>query len=69
MTSHQTYCRGRQAGKGGHNRCGQVWSGVSQQALGAGRQVDAGQDTGMGRCEHRGVGTGQRDTAVGRLQA
>ena len=58
----------RQAGRGSHNRCGQVWPGVSQQVQGAGRQVDAGQDTGTGRCvqvsrhEHREVWAQGRGT-------
>ena len=55
----------RQAGRGGHNRCG---PGASQQVQGAGRQVDAGQDIGIGRCvwvsrhEHREVCTQGRGT-------
>ena len=59
---------GRQAGRGSHNRYGQVWLGVSWQAQGAGRQVDAGQDTGIGRCvwvskhEHREVQAQGRGT-------
>ena len=58
----------RQAGRGSHNRCGQAWSGASQQAWGTGRQVDAGQDTGIGRCvwvgrcEHRVVWAQGRGT-------
>ena len=60
----------RQAGRGGHNRCGQAWLGVSQQVQGAGRQVDAGQDTGTGRCvqvsrhEHREVQAQGRGTWI-----
>ena len=45
-----------------------VWSGASQQVQGTGRQVDAGQDTGIGRCvqvgrcEHREVWAQGRGT-------
>ena len=53
MTTHQTYCRGRQAGV--------ATTGVARHGAQAGRQVDAGQDAGtgrcvwVGRCEHREV--------------
>ena len=58
----------RQAGRGSHNRCGQAWSGVNQQVQGPGRQVDARQDAGLGRCvqvsrhEHREVQAQGRGT-------
>ena len=58
----------RKGGRGSHNRCGQAWLGASWQVWSTDRQVDAGQDTGIGRCvwvgrcEHREVQAQGRGT-------